>query len=52
MESRAVSKPFFTRSVAQKLRVAIHKELENIQKGGLATNETTRFEKVEKLMEK
>ncbi|KAL2019524.1 hypothetical protein VTK56DRAFT_9558 [Thermocarpiscus australiensis] len=37
--------------VAQKLRVAIQKELEHIQKGGQGANEMARFEKVEKLME-
>lgn len=37
---------------AQKLRVAVYKELEHIQKGGPGTNEVARFEKVEKLMEK
>ncbi|KAK4239979.1 hypothetical protein C8A03DRAFT_42441 [Achaetomium macrosporum] len=36
---------------AQKLRVAILKELEHIQSGGPGTNELARFEKVEKLME-
>ena len=41
-----------SRSVAQKLRAAIHKEADNIQKGGPGTNEMARFEKVEKLMEK
>lgn len=40
------------RRVAQKVRVAIQKELEHIQKGGPGTNEVVRFEKVEKLMEK
>lgn len=38
--------------LAQKLRAAISKELEHVQKGGPGTNELTRFEKVEKLMEK
>ncbi|KAL2200947.1 hypothetical protein P885DRAFT_73294 [Corynascus similis CBS 632.67] len=37
--------------LAQKLRAAISKELEHVQKGGPGTNELTRFEKVEKLME-
>ncbi|KAK4155907.1 hypothetical protein C8A00DRAFT_13108 [Chaetomidium leptoderma] len=37
--------------VAQKLRSAIQKELEHIQKGGPGTHEIARFEKVEKLME-
>jgi hypothetical protein len=36
---------------AQKLRVAILKELEHIQTAGPGTNELARFEKVEKLME-
>ena len=40
------------RRVAQKVRAAIQKELEHIQKGGPGTNEVVRFEKVEKLMEK
>ena len=38
--------------VAQKLRAAIHKELDHIQKDGQGKNEIARFEKVEKLMEK
>ena len=38
--------------LAQKLRAAIIKELEVIQRGGQGTNEIARFEKVEKLMEK
>ncbi|KAL2263667.1 hypothetical protein VTK26DRAFT_5698 [Humicola hyalothermophila] len=37
--------------LAQKLRAAIQKELEYIQRGGPGTNEIARFEKVEKLME-
>ncbi|AEO58063.1 hypothetical protein MYCTH_2305083 [Thermothelomyces thermophilus ATCC 42464] len=37
--------------LAQKLRAAIVKELEHVQKGGRGTNELARFEKVEKLME-
>ncbi|KAH6850092.1 hypothetical protein B0I37DRAFT_104819 [Chaetomium sp. MPI-CAGE-AT-0009] len=37
--------------LAQKLRAAIHKELEHVQKGGPGTNEIARFEKVEKLMQ-
>ncbi|KAK4106099.1 hypothetical protein N658DRAFT_415652 [Parathielavia hyrcaniae] len=37
--------------VAQKLRTAIHKELEQVQKVTLGTSELARFEKVEKLME-
>ncbi|EAQ91362.1 hypothetical protein CHGG_03297 [Chaetomium globosum CBS 148.51] len=40
-----------TWKLAQKLRAAIHKELEHIQKGGPGTNEIARFEKVEKLMQ-
>ncbi|KAK4123203.1 hypothetical protein N657DRAFT_634392 [Parathielavia appendiculata] len=37
--------------VAQKLRAAIQKELEQVQKVTLGTTELARFEKVEKLME-
>ncbi|GAB1320179.1 Nonsense-mediated mRNA decay factor [Madurella fahalii] len=40
-----------TWKAAQKLRVAVYKELEHIQNGGPSTNEVARFEKVEKLME-
>ncbi|KAK0621392.1 hypothetical protein B0T17DRAFT_494826 [Bombardia bombarda] len=36
---------------AQKVRLAIVKELDHIQHGGPGANETVRFEKVEKLME-
>lgn len=38
--------------VAQKLRAAIHRELNHIQKDGPGKNEIARFEKTEKLMEK
>jgi len=37
---------------AQKLRIAVNKEIEIIQKGGQGANEVARFEKIEKLMEK
>jgi hypothetical protein len=40
------------RRFAQKLRAAIQKELDHVQKGGPGTNEIARFEKVEKLMQK